>query len=356
MNRNWFLKLISLYAFFVVEEGETQAVVNDEPSAEPEAEQVSVGDAAWDALQEGANEEVIIGEDGQGEVGEEEAPVEKQEEAEVKEEPQAEKPEEKELTDDDLKPLGEKNQRTNERFQKVTEGYKRKEQEVKELQARLEMQQESFNSLRELGFNNKEAAEDLVTFSVYRQVLANGDADQFKQIISEQIKQFELKHGKRVAISATALDAYPDLKSKVESLELDEADAIAVASARKVQERANRDATAQRQEIQTEEQKATLISSAVNEVVQMEQSWRQNDPDFNVIMPQLKESIEDIKKLHPTQWAGLISMQYKAIKKAMAAVPKPTSAMPLRGNGHMAGKPSPTSMAEATLQAMGFAE
>jgi predicted nucleic acid-binding Zn-ribbon protein len=159
-----------------------------------------------------------------------------------------------------------------------------------------------------------------------------------------------------VQVGGSIINDHPDLQQKVDNLEIDEATAIEVARARNLQNRANRDNQRQVEKAQSAQQSQQLINNAVDQVVKMEQTWRNTDPDFLAVLPELQESIAEIReKMHPSQWPVAIEMQYKAIKKAMAGAAVNTrQATPLRGNGHMSGNRQPANMQEAALQEMGM--
>lgn len=357
MNK-WILLLLNFLTFSIVEDG---AGVADEAKPESEAEATetiveeeapSVADQAWDAVENST------------EVEPETDAVEKPEEIKVEEpevKPETVKTEEQAkpeaITEDDLKPLDSKNPKTNERFQKVTEGYKTEKARADALVQENTKYKESFDSLKQLGFSDATAAEDLVEFSAYRHVLATGDAEQFKGIIEEQIKQFESIHGKRINVNASVLDNYPDIKKQVDDLDLDENIALEVARARAVQARAERDNKLKAEGFKTQEQQQAIVSNAVEQVKALENTWRTTDPDYNVIKPHLAELINELGSRHaPEFWASSIELQYKTLKKALSQTARESvkKVEPLRGNGHLTGKPAPTSVQEATLAAMGF--
>jgi len=261
------------------------------------------------------------------------------------------------LTDADLEPLGSKNQSTNDRFRKVTEGYKHVAEENVSLKAQVEQANAAFESLRSLGFTDESAANDLVEFAQYRHVLATGDADQFQAMIARQIRAFESQHGRRVAVQASALDDYPDLRQKIDDLTIDEDTAMELARSRALTQRIQREQqqAAQRRKADAASDKA--VNAAVAEVEALQQHWQQTDADFAAILPHLQADLADIGRQYPaSQWASMVAMNYKAIKRALVAQSDQQRATttPLRSGGRVATKPEPASLHEAVAQAMGF--
>lgn len=268
--------------------------------------------------------------------------------------PEAEKPEK--ITDEDLAPLTGGNKATQERFKKVTEGYKEERQAREALAVENERYKESFDALRGLGFTDEAAAQDLVALSGYRHVLATGDAEKFSQIIAEQIREFESVHGKKVSIQASALDDHTDLREKVDNLELDEETALELARSRSLQQRAQRDLTAQHEERVKTETAQSEIDAATGEIETMQATWKKTDPDFAAIYPHLREQVPEIGRNYPAHmWPSIIDMQYKSLKRALvAASTSRPNAQPIRGNGRMSTQAAPQNPQEAALQEMGF--
>lgn len=356
MKFSWIFVLINFLTLFAVDDGggSSGTDVTDQTTDTSDIEEPpSLGDEVWDEI---GSDDGIVEESALDEATDEKQEV--KDEPAKQAEPAAEVKEEKPqgITDDDLKPLESKNPATNERFQKITEGYKAEKTRADTLAQENERFKGSFESLKQLGFNDENAANDLVEFSAYRHLLYTGDAEQFKGVLEAQIKQFELMHGKRIQVSASALDAYPELKQKVTDLDLDEDTAIELARARSVQERAGRDAQARNQAVQTEQQKQESVNAAVSEVTNLQANWQSTDPDYQAVLPHLQPLMSEIGRTYPPHlWASTIDIQYKALKKALATnVRQASTTQPLRGNGHMSGKAAPANTQEAVLQAMGF--
>lgn len=344
--------LLSFFMFYAVDpEGSGDAVDDVQLEGGGEDEAVSAGDAAWDAIQSGEGGEENAAEEQQEGEQQTQAAEESAKDQQVSD---SDKP----ITDDDLKPLEGAKASTQERFQKITEGYKSEKQRADTLAEENSRYKESFDSLRQLGFNDEAAANDLVEFSNYRNVLASGNVEQFQQIMSAQIKQFQDMHGKPVQIGGSIINDHPDLKQKLENMEIDEPTALEVARARNLQNRASRETQRQNEQVQASQQSQQVINDAVGQVVSMEDGWRKTDPDFNAILPELKEAIAEIRtKFHPTQWPSAIEMQYKAIKKALALRGNQNrNETPLRGNSHMSGNRQPANMQEAVLLEMGMTD
>lgn len=349
--------LLSFFMFYAVDpEPSGDSLGDGTTDLGGEEEAVSTGEAAWDAIQDPGDGQSSGQEEVDQSAGNEQATTTEQGEEKVQ--AAADDEAKKAITDDDMKPLEGAKASTQERFQKITEGYKSEKQRADTLAEENSRYKESFDSLRQLGFNDEAAANDLVEFSNYRNVLASGNVEQFQQIMSAQIKQFQDMHGKPVQIGGSIINDHPDLKQKLENMEIDEPTALEVARARNLQNRASRETQRQNEQVQASQQSQQVINDAVGQVVSMEDNWRKTDPDFNAILPELKEAIAEIRtKFHPTQWPSAIEMQYKAIKKALALRGNQNrNETPLRGNSHMSGNRQPANMQEAVLLEMGMTD
>lgn len=283
------------------------------------------------------------------------------EETPAEEEPKQGKPEpvaqpEKGITDDDLAPLNSKNQATNERFHKITEGYKQKTQEVEELSNRVKQYEQSFEVLQKMGFNDESAARDLMQFADYRRVIATGDVDSFKKMVADQVRMFEAAHGKKVSIQASALDYFDDLRNKVENLDIDEGTALELAQKRAIEARISRERQSHAQQRQMQYQQEQALNQAVSQVEQLQANWAKTDPDYQAVLPYLQAKMEEVgKSFPPHQWANVISLQYQSLKDALAAQNRQRDiTTPLRGNSRATGRVAPSNPVEAVLQEFGF--
>lgn len=279
--------------------------------------------------------------------------------------PEPEKPDSKEITEDDLKPLNSKNPRTNERFEKLTHGFKEAKAEVETLKTEVQrFQQEntkfrqSFEVLQKLGFADEAGAQDLIQLAQYRQVLGRGDVEAFKQIIADQVRNFESATGKKVSIQASALDQFPDLSQRVRAMELDEQTALELAHRRNVQARIERQQQERQQQSFAQQQTQQVLSQAVDQVEALQAQWQATDPDFPAILPHLQAELASIgQQFPPQQWPKVLAVQYAALKKAMVQANAQRQVVtPLRGTSRPAGRANPGSPVEAVLQELGFDE
>ena len=263
------------------------------------------------------------------------------------------------ITEADLEPLNSKNQGTIERFRKVTEGYKSEKTRADGLSEQVRLGQESFDSLRELGFSDENAANDLVNFASFRKALGSGDVETVRQAIADVVKKFEAAHGKRIAVTASVLDDYPEIKGQVDDFTMPEATALEIIRGRKVQEYQQSADNQRNQRANEDAQHDVVIGQAVESVKALQANWEKIDPDFVAIMPLLHPQMEEIaRNFPPSQWPQIVDMQYKTLKRTMSAQAskRPQGENPLRGNGHKLGMAAPSTPQEAVLQELGLSD
>lgn len=265
---------------------------------------------------------------------------------------------EKEITQDDLAPLNSRNPVANERFQKITEGYKQEKARAEHLAAEVEQYRGTVDSLRQLGFGDEQSATDLVNFSQYRDALYKGDVQTFEAIIADQIRQFEVAHGRKVSVNANILDMHQDLKSRVDSLDIDEETAFELARSRTLQGRAQRESHIRAQNSMQAAQTQQMLDGSVSKIEQMQNGWASTDPDYQSILPYLQPQMQEIgSKFPPHMWPEMVALQYQTIKKSLAASNQATRRQqPLRGNGFGSATPVANSPVQAVLQAMNLPE
>lgn len=331
--------LSNFYSFNVVEYDVSNALDSDEvltddaPSAEAEPADETADQFVEKALQDEAfNKEA-------------EAPA-----AEVIA-PEADKPIEapkKEITDKDLEPLNTGNKATNERFQRLTDGYKEKDaalieagQKFEASQAELQQHQSSFDALQQLGFNDADSAQSLIDFSQYRNAIKSGDVNTFTAMLAQEIQNFEIASGQKVNLNVSGIDKYGDLRQRVDNQELSEQDALRLARLNALEERATVNQQLQYQNNNNEQQQEQAMSHASQEITRFKDYLQKNDPDFQKVVQVLQPHLDSIVgNLHPSQWLNAIETNYKLTKDAMTrAQPARSTISPLRANSAAGGKP-----------------
>jgi hypothetical protein len=144
------------------------------------------------------------------------------------------------------------------------------------------------------------------------------DKMQARQALTDELKWIDQQLGIK-GEHYNPLDEHADLKRKVETGEMDKADAEELAERRNA-DKLKADADAK---TQTEQQRETEINTALTGIKAFGAEQAKKDPQFKAKLAYLAPTVELIQKnLPPAKWLG-------AIKDAMAKLPKlPTAAQP----------------------------
>ncbi|MGI9335770.1 MAG: hypothetical protein ACR2RL_21700 [Gammaproteobacteria bacterium] len=251
--------------------------------------------------------------------------------------------------DDDLSAPEGADEKTRERFHRLTTRTQTLEAEAKQFRERYE---QLTTTIRDAGAS----AEDMQAFLDYTRARSAGENEKALALLDAQRKGLAVAIGREVP-GVDLLGAHPDLKERVAAFELSEDAAKEVARAREQLSAAQaRDArTQQAAQSQAAEREAAQATQAAQqqgalEVSKLETQWRANDPDYEKKSPLLMEQMTTIAKTFPPeQWASQVRWQYEALGKLAAqAAPAPRSPAPLTGSGAAAGNSAaPGSMYEA---------
>lgn len=178
-----------------------------------------------------------------------------------------------------------------------------------------------------------------------------GDFAAAQQILTEQLRTLATLTGQQVQIDALA--DFPDLRQKVDALQLSEADALETARLRKLhgaRQQADQQFAQQRQQ---QEQQQRAVADAQREVDAFVRRMQASDMDFKAVEEQLLPVIPDLlRDVPPARWAAVIQRQYQLIKSTAARFSRPApaaqpSSSSLRPEGPGTAQRQPGSMFEA---------
>ena len=182
----------------------------------------------------------------------------------------------------------------------------------------------------------------------YGKAVKSGDWDTVEKVLAEQVKQFEVMAGRRLSVDI--LSGYPDVKSRVESLELDEEQAHELARARYLQDMARKNMQEQQQlqQQQAMQQKAAMLQQqqaeaerqqAIADVNELCAEWARTDVLWQTDREKkiAEYARATVASLPPSQWKFALSAYYNGIKAQTPANVGGTK--PLRA-GNASGKPN----------------
>jgi len=232
-----------------------------------------------------------------------------------------------------------------ERFQMLANTLKERDAQVETLQSQVSYVRDTF---QEHGIRREQFEEAAGVIGA----LNRGDFAQAQQMLVEQLRQVSLMTGQTMP-GVDALQEFPDLRGKVDQLQISESDALEIARMRKGQAAAQgqqRQETQQRDQAQQRQQSHQAGTAAVDAWVSRIAG---TDLDWPVIeaqiLPNVKELLADVP---PQSWVRVLEAQYKGLKGAAGAFRRTASPSggepsPLRPMGAGAPQRAPTSMFEA---------
>jgi len=178
-----------------------------------------------------------------------------------------------------------------------------------------------------------------------------GDYQAAEQLLLGQLQQLALMTGKSYGSAADPLASFPDLRQKVDGLQIAESDAIETARLRHMQQQRQQADQSQRQQFEQQAAQQQAVQTAQADV---DTWWKQTaaaDLDAPAIEAQLLPHIPTLLQgVPPQSWASVVKAQYKILKNAAGAFRQPAAAAPaaLRPTGAGAQPQArPTSMYEA---------
>lgn len=178
-----------------------------------------------------------------------------------------------------------------------------------------------------------------------------GDIESAQRIIGEEFSALSILAGRPLQ-SPDPLEQYPDLRQKVDGLQITEADALELARSRRVQaiqtqrfEQANAQQANERQEVQARQ-------SGLNAVDEFCRRMQSSDLDYARIEAHLVPVIPElIQGVPPSRWAAVVEQQYKLIKN-VAGSQRQQSQQPAAQVLRPTGSASPAAVPKTAYEAM----
>jgi len=238
-------------------------------------------------------------------------------------------------------------EKTRERFNKLVESHKA-------LSTELETYRSENEGFREVINYSQATPEEFNQLIEYSRLVKTGDLKAALNMLDEQRAQIARLLDEPVA-GVDQLADFPDLKQRVEQMELSQEDALEIAALRRREAaiREQQRASIQQQEQLTTQQQA--VDQASQAIVQMVNQWQANDIDFPRKQEKLLAKAQEIAENYPPNlWQQALKDYYDAMQVVPAPAPEtPASPQPLRPQSGGGGKPVPRSMLQAVEQALG---
>lgn len=225
-------------------------------------------------------------------------------------------------------------ERASDRFKKLVESRNEAQEELNQSTQQIEAIKQAMQS-------SNATADDMGSFLEVTRLSRSASLDDRKAalaMLDKQRNELALSVGDATA-TTSALDAFPDLKQKVDTMEMEESTAMEIAQGRQQQRvmQAQQQQAQQQQEQQQYQQQT--INDAVSKVEEMERDWIANDVDFKakeaLLIPQMQRINQT---LPPEQWANATQIAYDAVTASMAAQENKPKPSPISRQGFSSGK------------------
>lgn len=235
-------------------------------------------------------------------------------------------------------------QKAQQRFQALANGIKERDQQIEQMGAQITYVQQQF---QQHGVSQPQFEQALSVIGA----LNKGDYRTALAALDEQRRQIALQIGEPLP-GVDALAGFPDLRQKVDGLQLSEADALELARMRQQQAAIQQRQQAAQQEQQQTQQQQQAVQQAQTAVDAFCKRMAATDMDYpaieKLLLPKVQRLVQGVP---PSQWANLIQAQYELIKESGAAfrggatgAPAPAALRPMGSGG---GRPAPATMFDA---------
>ena len=238
-------------------------------------------------------------------------------------------------------------QKAQERFRALSAQVREGQQQIEQLSQQVEYVRDTFQT-------NGISREQFEQAAGFLGAINRGDLQTAERVLLGQLQQLSLLTGKTYGPAVDALAEFPDLRRRVDALELSEADALRIARFEQQEAARQRQAAEQQQAQQVEMTQRQAVQKATAAVDQWWQQTAATDIDAPAIEAQLLPHVQTLLRgLPPDQWVPVLQAQYQMLKGAVGAVRKtataePAAPSPLRPTGSGAAvQQRPTSLYDA---------
>jgi hypothetical protein len=231
-----------------------------------------------------------------------------------------------------------------ERFQKLANTVKEREQEVQQLSQQVEYVRETF---QRHGVQQEQFEQAVQVIGM----LNSGDLRGALQVLDEQRRHIALALGEPLP-GVDALQGHPDLRQAVDGLQITEQHALELARMRTQQQAVQRQQQQVQQQTQVQQREQQAVQQGTQAVDAFCREMAAKDVDYPAIeaklLPELKSLLAGVP---PQAWAQVIQTQYRLLKSVAASSRQQAPAAPagtvLRPTGAASPAAAPKSMYEA---------
>jgi len=226
---------------------------------------------------------------------------------------------------------------------------------VQEKQAIVDRMQADIEGFRQVISETGASAQEFAQALDYMKMVKHGDLDGALRILDDQRRQISLALGRPLP-GADPLQAFPDLRQRVDAYQMDEHAALEIARMRAYQQQLHDSQQHQRAFQQQQAEAAQSRNQAISQIDRMGMTWAKTDPDYATKEAVILKQLPVIAQNYPPQmWAQQVGLLYETLSSMpMPASTRAAGPAPLRPSGQSAGARQPTSMLEALEAGLGY--
>lgn len=218
---------------------------------------------------------------------------------------------------------------------------------VKELQAEVEPLRQQTEYIGGVFKEHGVSREQFEQATSFIGAINRGNYQEALQIIDQQRQQLALAMGKPLP-GVDALSAFPDLRQRVDQLQLTEEDALEMAKLRSQQSHATSTALREREQAEQAQAQQHEVKQATMAVDQWCRQTAQGDLDWPAIeekiLPRLQQILDGVP---PAKWVGVLKANYELMKSFQPQRSTAVTTTVLRPTGGGATQSAPKTAFEA---------
>lgn len=264
-------------------------------------------------------------------------------------------------TDEDelLKPLPEGTpEKTAERFEKLTEGYKSLKENFETVTTESEKYKAYHDDFNAIVQHSQATPEEFNELIEYSRLVKTGNLEEALAVLDQQRSLLAVSLGKPVP-GVDLFSDHPDLQEQLDMGMITEEHAAELVQSRNVkaeqlkhQQKQNVQQNQERQSQQSNEAFETDVSQATQDIGALVAGWEKNDINFSSKKDAILKKVQEIgQKYEPKQWAEILELQYNAIK-VEGRTRRSTKPNPLRTGSGVGGKKEATTSLDAVSDAL----
>lgn len=246
------------------------------------------------------------------------------------------------------------NPKSQERFRALATQIKDKDQQLAKVTTEYQLVRRDVDDFRALIQESTNSPQEFAQLLDYSKAVKTGNYEQALKLLDAQRTALARAAGLEIEGVDVFAD-HPDIKQRVDGLELDKASALELVRRRNQDKVTQQRIQVEREQRSSAQQSEAAVHAAAALIADMAKEWQEKDIDYRAKHPLLMARAKEIAADYPPAlWGKALNDYYRAL-----AVPKPETKptlTPLRPTGGSSGNKTPKTSLEAVAAALGIAQ